>query len=376
MRPWIIVLSSSIGAIAAAVLLAGLAVMNAAPSEIVNILVAHVLHLAVAALAVYALCAMLMVTATLLTGTLRVRHEMEANSPEASFGRRDWVAALGANGLQRLASRLVPALAESESTDGSALRTRFRSSEMRNEIVRLHYISLARSHFFSALIVLTGIVGLGLARDHGSVPFLWAAIPTISAILVLFGLALLTVLGRIAIDVTAEPLLEAISQLQAEGVEFGPLRRAVELLERASNAVASRDRAPAPSAQIPERLVASIEQGHHTLLDAVGRLSTNTQALGAAMQSSVETIETALRTAAAQQQPSDSDKTAADTNALPELQAAIEELTAVLQRLSAVPEGGEQATLAADPVPARRRVPPPRLAGELRKLLQEIDAGC
>jgi hypothetical protein len=83
MRPWIIVLSSSIGAIAAAVLLAGLAVMNAAPSKIVTSLW-HMLQLAVAALAVYALCAMLMVTATLLTRTLRVRHEMEANSPEAA----------------------------------------------------------------------------------------------------------------------------------------------------------------------------------------------------------------------------------------------------------------------------------------------------
>src|SRR4029077_5109590 len=125
-----------------------------------------------------------------------------------------------------------------------------------------------------------------------------------------------------------------------------------------------------------ERLVASIEQGHHALLDAVGRLSTNTQALGAAMRSPAKRTAPAPRTAPEQHQPIDSNKAAAETTALPELQAAVEELTAVLQRLSAAPEGDEESAAAPDLVPARPGVPPPRLARELRKLLQEIDAGC
>ena len=42
---------------------------------------------------------------------------------------------------------------------------------------------------------------------------------------------------------------------------------------------------------------------------------------------------------------------------------------------AAAPERAEPAIVPADPDPSRRRAPPPRLAGELRRLLQEIDAG-
>ena len=53
----------------------------------------------------------------------------------------------------------------------------------------------------------------------------------LSAILIVAGLLLLAVMGRIAIDVTAEPLLETIAQLTVEPVEIGLLRRVVSLLE-------------------------------------------------------------------------------------------------------------------------------------------------
>jgi hypothetical protein len=108
------------------------------------------------------------------------------------------------------------------------------------------------------------------------------------------------------------------------------------------------------------------------LLDAVGRLTANTQALGATLRSSVETLETTVRASAAQQQPIDG-STVANAVALPELQAAVEELTAVLQRLSASPSDSDEPPLATDPV-SRRRMPAPRLARELQNLLREIEA--
>jgi len=49
-------------------------------------------------------------------------------------------------------------------------------------------------------------------------------------------------------------------------------------------------------------------------------------------------------------------------------------LTTVLQRLSAAPEGGEEVTSAADRAPRSRIAAAPRLARELRQLLQEIEA--
>jgi hypothetical protein len=375
MRPWMIVLSSAIGAIVVGAALGVPEVLNAPRPEIGPMLLPHLPALAVAALATYALCAMLLTTATLLAGTLRVRHHLARTGSDRAPTQRDWVADFGANGFQQLAPRLAPGLAQPARADGRVvLQARFNPNEARGEIARLYYISLARTHFFSALIVLTGAIGLGLAQDHNSLPFLSGAIPTTSAILILAGLVLLAILGRIAIDVTAEPLLETIAQLPAERVEVGLLRHAVELLEMACNSAPAfrDDRAPSAPPQLPERLVAVIEQGHHALLDAVGRLTANTQALGATVRSSVETLETTLRARAAQRQPIDESKVA-NTAALPELQAAVEELTALLQRLSALPEDTEGPSLAADPV-SRRKMPAPRLARELQKLLQEIEA--
>src|SRR5207249_2091132 len=128
--------------------------------------------LAVAALAVYALCTMLMVTATLLAGILRIRRDVEATGLNPDPGHRDWVEAFGGSGLGQLALKLGLGPAPGKNAE---LRyspgTRFSASEMRGEFARLYYISLARAHFFSALVVLAGIVGLGVAQERGSLPF-------------------------------------------------------------------------------------------------------------------------------------------------------------------------------------------------------------
>jgi hypothetical protein len=366
MRPWMIVLSSAIGAVAITAVLALPEVLSTPDSQTGLILRPHLPAFAVAFLAVYALCAMLLTTATIVTGILRMRQHLGNAASGKAPPQRDWLAALGANGFRQLIPRLTPSFAQSAKTDGDALmQTRFRADETRSEIARLHYISLARSHFFSTLIVLAGVVGLGLAQDHGSLPFPSGAIPTTSTILILVGLILLAALSRIAIDVTAEPLLETIAQLPAEHVEAGLLRRAVELLEVAGNAPQhDNERAPSPPAQLPEGLAALIEQGYHDLSNAVARLTANTDALEAAIRSSVETIGAALNRTTEPAQP---------TDAFPELRDAVAELTAVLRNLSASPPDAEQQSLPAETL-SRQKPASPRLARELRQLLQEIEA--
>jgi hypothetical protein len=227
------------------------------------------------------------------------------------------------------------------------------------------------------LIVLIGIVGLGIAQNYGALPFQIGVIPTVSAILIVAGLVLLAALGRIAIDVTAEPLLETIAQLTVEPDQIGLLRRVVSLLEAGRDHPMADDRIGELPARLPERLIAAFEQGQVPLLDAVSRLSENTQALEAAMRISVEAFEETMRSAAAQQRPVDDGKIAGAMSfpELQELQVAVEELTAVIRRLSAAPEATEEAaSFAAHAGPSRHKAPAPGLARELQRLLQEFDA--
>jgi hypothetical protein len=370
-----IVLSSAIGAIFAAAAMAIPEVVNAPPGDIAPILLSRWPALMVAALAVYGLCAIVLTTTTLVTGILRLRYHLARTAADSVSARRE-VGAAFVSGLRWLAPRLAAALAQSTDADGGvAFHVRLTVSDIRGEMARLYYVSVARSHFISALVILAGIAALGLAHDRASLPLEPGAIPTASAMIIITGLILLGILGRIAVDVTAEPLLDSICQLPIERVEVGLLRRAVELLESARDRSLANETRPAPPAQIPERLVASIEQGHDALFDAVNRLSTNIEALETAMRTSVEAIETILHTAAAQQGPIDGDKLAGATG-FSELQMAVEGLTIVLQRLSAVPEGGEEPISAAEGegISPPRPGSAPRVARELRQLLQEIEA--
>ena len=373
MRPWMIVLSSAIGALFVAAATAIPGAINAPRGEMVPVMLSRWPAVAVAAVAVYGLCAVLMTTTTLVADILRLRHHLAQTAADQVSARREQRAVL-VTGLRRLAPRLAVALAQSaDPSGGIALDVRLTMSDIRGEMARLYYVWLARCHFFSALIVLAGIAALGLVHDRVSMPIEPGVIPTASAIMIIAGLILLGILGRTAVDVTAEPLLDAICQLPAERVEVRLLSRAVELLELACNRPLTGETVPTPPAQIPERLVASIEQGHDALFNAISGLSANTKALEAAMRTSVEALETTMHSAAAQQRPIEDDKLAGAAE-FSELQTAVEELTAVLQRLSAAPVGGEEVTSATDRVPRSRIGAAPRLARELRQLLQEIEA--
>jgi len=374
MPTWIIVLSSAIGAIVLATVLAVAEVINAPRSDIATILVPHLPVLAVGALGVYGLGAMLLTTTNLVASMLWMRHHLGRAAVDRTPAWRDWIAALGTTEFRRLATRAAQAGPET-TDDGAVVPARFSADEARREIARCNYICLARSHFLSVLIVLVGIVGLGVAQNRGALPFQTGVIPTVSATLIVAGLLLLAALGRIAVDVTAEPLLETIARLPVEPEEIGLLRRVVSLLEAGRNRPAADDSIGELSARLPERLVAAFEQGRLLLLDAVSRLSEITQAVEATMRASVEAFETTMRSAAVQQRSVDDDKIVGAMS-FPELQAAVEELTVVLRRLTVVPENMEEATSLAGyaSLPARRKAPAPGLARELRGLLQEIDA--
>jgi len=59
-------------------------------------------------LAVYALCAMLLATGTLLTETLVARHRLGRAGGYRTLAARDWIEALGTNGLHHLVASRPP----------------------------------------------------------------------------------------------------------------------------------------------------------------------------------------------------------------------------------------------------------------------------
>jgi hypothetical protein len=368
-----IVLSSAIVAIVVAAAVVGLELVGAPPSDFGSIVLPHTAMFAVAALAVYALCAVLLTTGTLVAEALFVRHRLGHSSPYRTSARHDWLSTFGSIGLQRLVPMVPTEQGQRGGADQSAPRqNRFDAEAARREIARLHYIWLARTHFFSALIVLTALVGLGLAQDYSSVPLPLGAIPTISAIPILVGLILLALLGRIAIDVSIEPLMEAISQVPPEHVEVRLLRRAVEVLESACSQTANAG-ASVSMLQLPERLDVVFEEGHRALLDAVKRLAATTEALRDTMRSSADALTTAIGSTISQFPPIADGGNIAAASSFAELQGAVEALTAAIERSTTVPVGVSEPSLGVDHA-VRQQLHDPRLARELRRLLQEIEA--
>lgn len=371
MRPWIIVLSSAIFAIVAVAALAAPELSGSAPSGLWSVLLPHLPTLAVAGSGIYALCAMLMSNGALIAETVLVRYRLGRSGLHQVAAGRHWQTAMGSIGLQRLAPGLIvePGRPAGES-EAVLLRGRFDAASARSEAGRLHYISLARCHFFSALIVLTALVGLGLAQEHGSVPLSLGTIPTVSAILILAGLILLAILGRVALDVSVEPLIETISQLPTEHSEAAVLRLATEVIEAAHSISTTLDSTPRRELQLPERLATAIEESQRALLEAVRHLLTTTEELRESMRWSVEALSSALN-ASATRLPAIADNDRG-VPGFPELQGAVEALTAVLERLTTLPDLAEEAAGGAHAV--RRVTNEPQLALQLRQLLHEIGA--
>ena len=371
MRPWMIVLISAIGAIVVAAAMVGPELFEVPHSDIETVVLPRLSMLAVVGLAVYALCAVVLATGTLVTSVLLARGRLERMGGYRTPAQPNWTAAFGLTGLHRLVPWSVAEPARrAGATEKILLQGQFSAAAARGEVARLHYMWLARSHFFSALIVITALAGLGLAQDHGSVPLPTGAIPTVPAFLMLVGLIFLAFLGRIALDVSTEPLIETISQLAAAPLEVVLLRRIIELLETACTTAALNAGPPAPVSLVPERLEGVIEEGQRGLIDAARRLAATADALGESIGSSVDALKTAISTAGAQRLPITYDGNQAF--GFSELQGTVEALTAALGRLTIVSNSIEGPALAVDQA-TRRQVQEPHLARELRQLLQEIE---
>ncbi len=372
MRPWIIVLSSTTIALAAAAAMAWPALSLTPPAAIMPALMPLVPTLVVTALAVYALCAIVLAAGTLVIVSLGLRRHLTHGAAHLGSARADWTAALADSGLQRLAP--LPAFLQPRSVrpDGTiVLRGRFHPGEARREVARLYYIWAARTHFFSALIALAGAVALGVAQQHGPLPLVPGLIPTMPAGLILVGLILLALLARLAIDVTIDPLIEAISGCPAESIEVALLRRAVELLEAAPTPRAERDLDdPASTLQIPDRLIGALEEGHRTLFDAIERLSATTDGLVSTTRSSLEAVESTFREAE-QRQSSLTVSGTADVAELSQLRQAVVALTSALERIPTGPVADRDTAPGTD-LANRHRAAPPDLADQLKQLLQDI----
>jgi hypothetical protein len=367
MRPWIIVLSSALAAIAAAVAVAWPALSLTPLAAIAPALLPLMPTLVVTALAVYALCAIVLAAGNLVVLSLGLRRHLAPSPAHQGLARPDW-AVFADSELRRLAPPSADPQPRSARPDGMVvLQCRFHPGEARKEAARLYYIWAARTHFFSALIALACAVALGAAQQHGLLPIVTGLIPTVPAGLILVGLILLAALARLAVDVTIDPLIEAISEFPTESIDVSLLRRAVELLEVAPTPRRDRDLGdPASISQIPDRLVSALEEGHRALSNAIERLSATTDGLASTAQSSIETLESTFREAEQRQLP-----VMPDMAELSQLRQAMVVLTAALERVPTGPATTRDMAPGTD-LAARRREAQPDLADELKQLLQEI----
>ncbi|MGH7029430.1 MAG: hypothetical protein ACREE9_08830 [Stellaceae bacterium] len=374
MKSWMIVLSSAVVAIAAA---AGAALPELSLTPHVGIvpgLRALAPILVVTVLAGYALCAILLTAASLVGSCVLLRYRLARIPAHRGPGDPGWTVAFEASGLRRLA----PALAISPLRPGRAdrtvlVRSRFRPEEARREMARLYQLWAARTHFCSALIVLAAAAALGLAQQHGALPDPFGPVPTVPAALILVGLILLAALGRLAVDVAVEPLIELLSRLPTEPVGIALLRRAIELLEAGPGAkLVQDDSAIASAPQIPERMVGVLEEGRRALLEAVEHLSATTDRLALTTRSAIEGLEAAVRDS--EQRPSAAAESAIlDADGLSRLHDAIVALTVALERVPILAPGPPVAESATGhDLPVRGREAEPHFAEELKKLLAEI----
>ncbi|MGH7064173.1 MAG: hypothetical protein ACREET_08840 [Stellaceae bacterium] len=380
MRPWIIVSAAIAGAVAVAVAIAWPELATIPRAAILPALLPRLPVLAMGFLGVYALCTVGLTTAGLIGAALRLRRRL-GHAVHLAANPLGWVAAFETTGLTTLAPQPAPVQPRSAWEESPVLwQARPDRRAARAEAARLYYIGLARTHFCSALIAIAAIIALGLAQDHSQVVRLAGRVPTVPAGLILVGLVLLAVLGRLAVDVTFEPVIETISRLPIDPMEMRLLRRAVEVLDGARGPTLADGRGPAGSSApgssgpgssgsgLPERLAGVLEDGHRNLVEAIAHLSATADALGDTTRSSLEAIEAALR------QPLPPAPASGEGGAgvrLDELQGAVEALTAALDRTSAAADAAgmplARAELAAAHNPAE-----PQLARELQKLLQEI----
>jgi hypothetical protein len=358
MRPWITAVTSAGIAILAGAALIRPELVLTSHSGLLASLPPVLPTFAVAVLAVFGLCAIWLSAASVIALTVSQRRRVERLSIEPAAADADTLS----GGLCRRLS--MPA-----STPGRAgALHRMAPSEMRREVIHLYYLAAARGQFFSALIVLAALVVVGVAQQQGALRVVFGPIPTVAAALALAGLVLLAFLARIAVDVSAEPLIDAIDWFPVEPSGAELVHRAVARIEAAAAVLPSQP-LPAPPAAAPDvsdRLVAAVETSQQALGAASERLVATSDRFAAATTAAIDTFAETLR---AQPPRGAGEDSAATVAAIGQLRDAVVRLTSLLQQPRAASAGTD--TAAAPGGPARE--PLPDLAEELRKLLQEIE---
>jgi hypothetical protein len=339
MRPWKIVSAGAVVAIAIAAAMLWPLLSAVPPDRIVPLLLSGLPALLPSLIGVYALVVIVATVGGLIAAVLGLRRDLGGDGGAGqSAAALDWVAAFDATALRALVPRPVGALPQSARHGATILlATRFERHAARTEAAHLYYFWLARTHALGALVALAAIAALGFVQAQGWAPFVPMPIATGTVIAVLGGLLLLAVIGRFALDVMIEPLLEAMSRLPWEPVDVGWLRYAVDLLEttRIDAVSAGRSVAGIPS-EVPDRLAAALADGNRTLSLAGERLVAAADAIAAAARSSSGALDRVLRrleSIAAGAAEGGSAGTAA-------LHRAVEALTAELRRVAVAERAG------------------------------------
>src|SRR5690348_15874639 len=110
MRPWIIILTSTIIELAVTAAIAVPETLEAPPAEIIPILLPHLPALAVVVLAVYALFATPMVTAGMLAEAVRARNGLVLDQHPRDAG----ICSIGSRRIKERLARFAPREARAE----------------------------------------------------------------------------------------------------------------------------------------------------------------------------------------------------------------------------------------------------------------------
>jgi hypothetical protein len=216
----------------------------------------NVASIAVSSLAMYAGIVLLLSTAITLVDLRRVRSRLSA---VLSPTRGEWFASFEGTGLARLAARLLDLADEETSVSGQAvLRFRFDIGFGRQEIRYKFRNSLTRVHFFTALVALIGMAGLGWAREQALFALPGLAIPGGPIFAVVAALVALFALATLAVNAAAEPLLDEIADLRFGRLDDALVRAVAVVCEaRADVFQSGSDKTLEPT--IIERLTESVE---------------------------------------------------------------------------------------------------------------------
>lgn len=362
MRPWITAAASTAAALVVAAALVRPELMLTPRSALLSSLVPVLPAFAVAALAVYGLCTIWLCAAAVIAEIVSLRRLLERGLIDHDIAAPSVFESVPSGALRRL-------LIAQPAPAGVAVMRRLSPGQVRREIVHLFYLAAARGQFFSALIVLAAIVALGAAQQQGALAIVPGPIPTVAAALAVAGLVLLALLARIGIDVSAEPLIDALAGLPAEAALPELVRGSLARIEAAATQPREASPATLPS-QMADRLVVGVEQSQQALSAASERLAATVDWFAATANASITALAETLGAGETTAQGANLGSEEA-VAAMAQLRDAVARLTALLEHLRTEPTAAPESPPASA---APRREPHPDLAEELRKLLQEIDA--